>query len=118
MHILLILLMLTACKVAVRDGEGMIPDDDNRVTEVTKLPYAQVANPPPDSNADTINLHVSGVHASGYRYALVSQPAGRQNFLALLFGQVGFIGKLLNERGEEIFGRIWKSRLSCTRCGV
>ncbi len=106
MHILLILLMLTACKVAVRDGEGMIPDDDNRVTEVTKLPYAQVANPPPDSNADTINLQVSGVNANSYRYALVSQPAGRQNFLALLFGQVGFIGKLLNEKGEEIFGRI------------
>jgi len=105
MHVLLILLMLTACKAVVRDTMKATPDD--RVTEVAKSPYAVVANPPRDSNADNLNLRVSGSdNTSSYRYALISQPAGRREFFALLFGQVGFIGKLLHQRGEEIFGRM------------
>ena len=107
---LLLPLLISTCRpyrvadVVSLDGQEILP----MVTKAADdAPRVYLVDPPPDSNADRVDVGVAGENAIGYRYALVTTRLAEQRSLArAIFEQPQLMNKLLREHGEKLFARL------------
>lgn len=97
-------LFLGGCKFKNRDV-GSLLDDNLPIT--TKLPDVRLANPPQDSNANTVKSEVIGENAAGYRYAFVTeQPPQPQDIAVTLFSNKDFVSSMLEQDNDHLINTI------------
>lgn len=107
MYWFLSLSLILACK-PYRVGNVVDFGERETLPVVTKaagaVPRVYLVDPPPDSNADRVDVGVAGENAVGYRYALVTtRLAERRSLAQAIFEQPQLMDKLLREHGEKLF---------------
>ena len=105
-----LVLLSVSCKPH-RVGDVVSLSEKEILPVITKeagdAPRVYLVDPPPDSNADRVDVGVAGENAIGYRYALVTTQLGERRSLAeAIFEQPQLMDKLLREHGEKLFARI------------